>query len=71
MGAAYSWMADARRFDDCTAAPRYPHRRARVPPDSGRYLPSTIYNNERLLVAVGQSKAAVPDSAHSGHRECR
>ena len=62
MGSISSWMADARRFDDRSGAPNYPYRRARVPHDSGRYPPSTIYSNERLLIPVGHSKAAVPDS---------
>jgi hypothetical protein len=31
-------------------------------PDDSRYLPSTIFNNERLLIASGHSKAAIPPS---------
>ncbi len=37
----------------------------------GRYLPSAIYKQERLLVAVGHSKPAIPVSATSGHQLAR
>src|SRR6266567_6433611 len=35
----------------------------------GLYLPSTIWKDERLLVAIGHCKAAVPDSASSGQNQ--
>jgi hypothetical protein len=33
-------------------------------PDDSRYLPSTIFNNERLLIASGHPRATVPLSAN-------